>query len=131
MPSADKLLELLGSDLNRRILALASEEDRSADAIADHCDSSLPTVYRHIDDLQSAGLLAERVAYNAAGNHFKLYRTSVDSVAILVDDGSLTVSIEDVDDAGTEGAKADRPTPDGVEPAGTETVENVERPSDE
>lgn len=126
MLSADELLELLGSDLNRRILALASGEDRSADAIAERCDSSLPTVYRHIDDLRSAGLLSERVVYNAAGNHFKVYRTMVDTVTVRLDDGSIELSVEggEADDD----HEFDGPTPENAEPTGTGPVENVERP---
>lgn len=129
--SADELLELLGSDLNRRILALASEEDRSADAIAERCGSSLPTVYRHVNDLRSAGLLRERVTYDAAGNHFKVYRTSVDAVTVRLDEGSIVLSVADddaSDGSGTSGDGVDGPTPENATPPGTDPVENVERP---
>lgn len=130
-PSADELLDLLGSDLNRCILALASEEDRSADAIAKRCDSSLPTVYRHIADLRSAGLLSERVAYDAAGNHFKVYRTAVDAVTVRLDEESIELSV--AGDAAAEAdaipeAAGDAPTSENAEPPGTGPVENVERP---
>lgn len=93
MTSADDLLNLLGSDLNRRILALTSEEERSADAIAERCEASLPTVYRHIDDLRSAGLLTDRTEYDAAGNHFKRYGARLSTLTVTIADGDLQVSV--------------------------------------
>lgn len=129
--SADELLDLLGSDLNRCILALASEEDRSADTIAERCNTSLPTVYRHIDDLRSAGLLSEQIAYDAAGNHFKVYRTAIDAVTVRLDEGSIELAV--AGDAAQEAdaipeTDGDGPTPENAEPPGTGPVENVERP---
>jgi DNA-binding transcriptional ArsR family regulator len=92
--SADDLLELLGSDLNRRILALTCDEMRSADAIADRCEASLPTVYRHIDDLRSVGVLDDRIEYDAQGNHFKTYTAALDSFTVTLTDGELHLSVE-------------------------------------
>lgn len=99
---ADDLLDLLGSDLNRRILALTGDEERSADAIADRCDASLPTVYRHIDDLLSVGVLEDRTEYDAEGNHFKTYIATLDSLTVALDDGDLHLSVESGVEEGTE-----------------------------
>lgn len=125
--SAASVLDLLGNELNRRILRLTSEDPLSADDIADRCDASLPTVYRHIDDLRSADLIAERVEYDAAGNHFKRYRASLDSMTLSLTDGKLTIDVDERDET-TPGATVSEPVPDGVEPAGTSGAEDVERP---
>lgn len=110
---SDHLLDLLGNDLNRRIIALTSEEERPADDIAERCDASLPTVYRHVDDLRSADLLLERTEFDSNGNHFKNYRTSLESLTVTLADGDLQVT---VDSASGEAAAGDPPengrTPD-------------------
>lgn len=124
--SANDLLDLLGSDLNRRILALTSDEARGADAIDERCSASLPTIYRHIDDLQSAGLLDERTQYDLGGNHYKTYRAAISSLTVDVDDGDLSVSVDRVVQ---QHDGPEEPTPEGVERPGTEpSTADVERP---
>lgn len=103
--SANELLDLLGSDLNRRILSLTSQEERSADAIADRCEASLPTVYRHIDDLQSPDVLEARVEYDDEGNHSEIYTATLDSFTVTLEDGDLHLSVV----GGVEEDESDRP----------------------
>lgn len=93
-PESDQLLDLLGSEVNRRVLALTSEEPRSAEEIAERCEASLPTVYRHIDDLRTDGLLHEQTRYDQRGNHFKTYEAALEAVSVRVADGEVVVDAE-------------------------------------
>jgi DNA-binding transcriptional ArsR family regulator len=127
-PPAGDLLDLLGADLNRRILELTSEEAQDAEAVADRCDASLPTVYRHVDDLTSAGLLTERTKYDQEGNHYKTYASALETLTVRVDDGDLTVEVR-TDDEGVD-ATAEHPKPDDVaEPGHHPTTDDMERDS--
>ncbi|MFB6220881.1 MAG: ArsR/SmtB family transcription factor [Halolamina sp.] len=125
-PPAGDLLDLLGADLNRRILELTSEEPRAADAVAERCDASLPTVYRHVDDLASAGLLSERTQYDEEGNHYKTYVAALEALTVCVDDGELRVDARTDDGSDPPDST---PIPDGIEKPGSDpTVDDVERP---
>ena len=129
MDSAAAFLDLLGGELDRRILELTDEQTRSAEDVAERCDASLPTVYRHIDDLASAGLLTERTEYDTQGNHYKTYATALREATIRVEDGELTIAVSTVD--ATKDDLGSSPTPEGVEEAGSGAVEEIERPQSE
>ena len=91
---AGTLFELLGDELARKILALSSVERLSADAISDRCDSSQPTVYRRLDELQDYDLLEEYTEYDADGNHYQTYGCRLDEVAVGIDEGTFTVDVQ-------------------------------------
>lgn len=93
MPAADELLDLLGAALNRQILLRTCQDPRSADAVAERCDASLPTVYRHVADLESAGLLTEEIQYDAEGNHYKTYAAALRELSVRLEAGELTVDL--------------------------------------
>jgi len=121
MPAADELLELLGADLNRQILRLTSQEPRSADAVAERCDASLPTVYRHVDDLESAGLLTEETQYDLEGNHYKTYAAALRELSIRLEDGDLRVDLRTQEQGADEG-----PVPDEAAAPGTSPAESLQ-----
>lgn len=120
MPAADELLDLLGADLNRQILLVTSEEPRSADAVAERCDASLPTVYRHVDDLESAGLLTEATKYDDDGNHYKTYAAALSELTVRLDGGELVADHRTGETSSDEG-----PVPDDVAAPGTAPAESV------
>lgn len=90
---AGTLLELVGDELARTILALTSVERLSADAISDRCDSSQPTVYRRLDELQEYDLLEEHTEYDADGNHYQTYGCRLDEISVGIDEGTFTVDV--------------------------------------
>lgn len=105
MTTAGRFLDLLGSELNRRVLSLTSVRARSAEEVAERSEASLPTVYRHIDDLQAAGLLRASDRYDDRGNHYKVYHNALDEATLRVDDGDLRVAVDhpaDVEPAADE-----------------------------
>ncbi|MFC5972042.1 ArsR/SmtB family transcription factor [Halomarina salina] len=64
----------------REMLVAAASEQFSAEEFADHCDVSLPTVYRHVEALVDLGMLEERTELDPDGNHYTVYRTNLDYV---------------------------------------------------
>ena len=117
-------------ELDRRILELTDEQSRSGEDVADGCEASLPTVYRHVDDLASAGLLTEHTEYDAQGNHYNTYAAALEQATIRVVDGELVLTISTVE-AHSDGNLDGSPKPEGVEEAGSGTVEEIERPQSE
>ena len=95
---ADAVLDVLGDEHARAILALVSEEPMSAPALADRLDVSEPTAYRRVNELLDAGLLREDTRIDADGNHYKTFEASVDAIEIAVQDGSLGVAAGSPDD---------------------------------
>jgi|AntRauTorcE11898_2_1112593.scaffolds.fasta_scaffold24726_2 DNA-binding transcriptional ArsR family regulator len=128
MPSAATLFDLLGTPLDRRILELTDERARSAEEVAERCDASLPTVYRHLDDLVSAGLLAERTQYEDDGTHYKTYAATLSAATVRLDDGELTVTVGS-EERGDAAESA--PTPEGVPAVGSAPADDIERPGSE
>ncbi|SDM49036.1 Helix-turn-helix domain-containing protein [Halogranum gelatinilyticum] len=116
---AGTLFELLGDELARKILALTSVERLSADAISDRCDSSQPTVYRRLDELQDYDLLEEYTEYDADGNHYQTYGCRLDEVAVGIEEGTFTVDVrlrrELVDDETLDAVGDAAPTGKSVE----------------
>lgn len=90
----DAVLDVLGDEHARRILALASDQAMSAPALADECGVSEPTAYRRVNDLLDVGLLREDTRIDADGNHYRTFETRVDAIEVAVQDGDLGVAVE-------------------------------------
>lgn len=90
----EDIFDVLGSELARHILVLASDESRSARQLAERCGASLPTVYRRVDALQEYGLLDEELRIDEQGNKFRLFETRLNRVCFEVDDDGFDVDVE-------------------------------------
>ncbi|WP_435101646.1 helix-turn-helix domain-containing protein [Halarchaeum sp. P4] len=78
----------------RAILEATSENARSATELADACDIPLSTVYRKLDQLSDAGLLAERTRVSLDGRHTSEYERTVEEVTLTVDaDGAFSLRV--------------------------------------
>jgi ArsR family transcriptional regulator len=60
MNNSAKVFEAISSAVRRRILAYLSRTDLSAGQIAERFDITKPTVSRHLDILENAGLISSR-----------------------------------------------------------------------
>lgn len=89
------LLEALSSDAARDILVAAADEEVTAEDLATRCGVSLPTVYRHVDDLTDADLLVERTNIDADGNHYKTVETTVEEVCVTVTGDGVSLSVDE------------------------------------
>jgi response regulator of citrate/malate metabolism len=96
-PAPASLLALLDADYTRAILETIRDEARPARAIATACGASRSTVYRRLNRLADAGLVASRVAYDADGHHRTVYEATLESVAVDVAAGGVSVSVATTD----------------------------------
>ena len=87
------LFEVFGDSLAREILVVASEQPVSAEAIGNHADASLPTVYRRLDTLTELDMLAERRHVDPDGNQYREFETALQGVTLEIDDGGIDVDI--------------------------------------
>jgi len=102
----DDLFELLNDDHVRRILRATRDEALPARELIDRCDASKPTVYRRLNRLADAGLVASRQAYDPDGHHRQTFRSTLDSVTVALTDDGLEADVETVDRSGDDRSAA-------------------------
>lgn len=96
---SDELLELLGQERVRQILAATSLEPRSAKELSEECDVALSTIYRRVEDMIASDLLVERTRIESDGSHHSVYEANVDHLDIDIEDGTIDVSVHVREDA--------------------------------
>lgn len=89
----EDVLDTIGDEHAREILAAISEEPRSAKELAETCDLSLPTVYRRVELLQSHDLIVSQTAVADDGNHYDVYESNFDATVIRLEDDEYDVRI--------------------------------------
>jgi predicted transcriptional regulator len=89
----EEVLNTIGDEHARTVLAAISREPRPAKDLAEACDLSLPTIYRRIELLQEHNLIEERTAVADDGNHFKVYECNFDSTVITLEEDEYKVRI--------------------------------------
>jgi DNA-binding transcriptional ArsR family regulator len=89
--STEELLDVLGDEHSRTILAAASDAPVSSKELTDLCDASPSTVYRRINHLLDLGLLDERVAFDGDSKQTKVYEASFEHFDVSFDDGDCRV----------------------------------------
>ena len=87
------MFEALCSDHARDILTAAYSEPQSAEELADYCDVSLPTVYRHVNALVDRDLLEETLRADPDGNHYTLYVSNFDSLEFELETAGFVASV--------------------------------------
>lgn len=87
------MFDALCSDHAREILIATHSEPRSAEELADHCDISLPTVYRRVNTLVERDLLEENLQADPAGNHYTLYVSTLDSLRFDLETAGFAASV--------------------------------------
>lgn len=97
--SSDELLELLGEELVRQILAATSQRPLSAKELSEECDVALSTIYRRVEDMGGHDLLVERTQLETDGSHHSVYEANVDHLAVDIDDGTIDVRVHVREDA--------------------------------
>lgn len=88
------LADLLADDCARQILVETKGSACSAAELSERTGSSEPTVYRRLERLRDADLVAEEVQVVTDGKNYSVYRAQLDGVELdLTDDGfEVTVS---------------------------------------
>ena len=87
------VFDVFGDERARRILTLASERPRSAEALAERLEVSQPTVYRRLDVLEDHDLLRQERRVDGDGHHHKAYETTLESARFDVEDGEFVIDL--------------------------------------
>lgn len=96
-PDLASLIALLDDDSARTILTETSSEPRSATELAEHCDASLSTVTRRLNDLADAGLVEDRTRPRSDGHHDTVYAATLDRFEVRLRDGDLEFELDRTD----------------------------------
>lgn len=91
--SIGEILDTIGNQHARRLLATISREPKSAKQLAEECDLSLPTVYRRIEMLDEYELITDRTLVADDGNHYKVYESNFESTVISLEEDEYRVRI--------------------------------------
>lgn len=91
---SENVFDVLGCEIVRQILALASLRPLSATELAEHCDVSEPTIYRRLDALQEYDMLDEQIEVDDDGHHYKRFRTELKEARFQVEQGEFNIEIE-------------------------------------
>jgi predicted transcriptional regulator len=91
--SIEEILDTIGDEHARRVLASISREPKPAKDLAEECDLSLPTVYRRLEMLAEYKLVADRTLVSEDGNHYKVYESKFESTVISLQDDQYQVRI--------------------------------------
>lgn len=93
-PDLETVVGLLDDEYARDILTATSRQPMTANELSDRCDVSLPTVYRRVERLEAAGLLAEQTRPRPDGHHDTLYAATLDRLTVRLRDGNLELDLE-------------------------------------
>jgi predicted transcriptional regulator len=91
--SIEDILDTIGDEYARGVLAAISREPQSAKDLAEECDLSLPTVYRRIEMLNQYNLVKDQTLVAEDGNHYKVYESNFESTVISLEDEEYSVRI--------------------------------------
>ncbi|MXR50897.1 helix-turn-helix domain-containing protein [Halovenus sp. WSH3] len=91
--SIEDILDTIGDQHAREVLAAISREPKAAKALAEECDLSLPTVYRRIEMLDEYDLVTDETLVAEDGNHYKVYESNFESTVITLEDDEYKVRI--------------------------------------
>jgi len=106
---AGRIVEALGSEMTRDILAELYEKPGPATEIADRVDTSLQNANYHLDKLQEVGLIEiGDTWYAEGGNEMKVYVPAAESVVLLAGRASTQRTVKETltQAAGTVGMVA-------------------------
>lgn len=93
-PELATLIGLLDDEHARNILVETSVTPLSASELADRCDTSRQTVYRRLEKLQAADLVAEQTRPREDGHHDTVYAATLDRLSIDLNEGTLSFEVE-------------------------------------
>jgi len=92
--SSERILSAIADPYSRKILAKTMHEALGTLVLANECDIPVTTVYRRIDELVRAGLIAPvKTARTKDGKWVDLYRSTVKRVDICSENGGLFVGL--------------------------------------
>lgn len=92
-PSIEEILETIGDQRARSILATLSQEPHSAKELTERLEYSTATVYRRLNLLEEHDLVESQTVVADDGNHYQVYKCTFDSTVIRLHDDEYNVRI--------------------------------------
>jgi AcrR family transcriptional regulator len=89
---------LLEDDVAREVLAATSVEAMSASDLAERCDVSEPTIYRRLESLRDAELVAQGQELDPDGDHYTVYRARFQRLRVELERGDYDVEVTLLED---------------------------------
>lgn len=87
------LIDLLSDEYAREFLESLRDEAKPARELADEFGVSRPTVYRRLNTLREAGLIAEALEVSTQGHHRRTFRTTVEDIDIELGNGGFEATV--------------------------------------
>lgn len=89
----EEILDTIGDENTRTVLAAISQQPRSAKELAEDLGISKATVYRRIESLQEHDLVKDQTLVAEDGNHYKQYHCNFNSTVISLEGDEYDVRI--------------------------------------
>jgi DNA-binding transcriptional ArsR family regulator len=106
--SPEQLLELLGDEYTREVLAAVAEQPRTGSEVIEAASVSKATAYRRLDDLQSAGLVESSLLIDPDGHHREQFRAVFERAHLACDGGLVDGDLELVSGDQSQGVRVVR-----------------------
>ena len=92
--SSQKIVSIIADPYSRAILAKTMHEAHGAIWLGKECGIPVTTVYRRIEELVDAGLVASvRTGRTKDGKWFEIYRSTVQRIDVSSENGALFVGL--------------------------------------
>jgi len=91
----DVVLELLSDEYTRQVLESLCDRPAAAPALVESMAASRATVYRRLNDLEAAGLIASAVAVDPDGHHRKRYHLTVGDLQLQFGADGIEITLVD------------------------------------
>jgi len=91
--TVEEVLDTIGDEHARTVLAAISREPRSAKELSDARDRSLPTIHRHVGMLEEHDLVVTRTHVAADGNRYEECECNSQSTVISLETDQYDVEI--------------------------------------
>jgi len=93
-----EVVSLLDDEVARTILTETSVEPMAASELGERCDASLPTIYRRLDALEEAELVASRTHVDPDGDHYEVYAARFSRLLVELERGSFRTELTLLED---------------------------------
>lgn len=94
----EELLSLLGDEYARSILQTIAQTPRSGRDIVEETGFSKATVYRRLDRLEAAGLVASETMFDPDGHHRERFRSTVEGATCEFGPDGIEMTLHPADD---------------------------------
>lgn len=95
---SEELLSLLGDEYARAILQTIAQTPRSGREIVDETGFSKATVYRRLDRLEAAGLVASKTMFDPDGHHRERFRSTFAGATCELGPDGVEMTLHPADD---------------------------------